>query len=140
MGLFDLFRKDEVTGAKVLVCSLDPRFNPVMDADARVYKRFYPATTSKSLTGVADLTSSISQGYDVVHLLADVSPDGAVTDAQGQKLAGKDLLQSCVTADVKLLWIASDNKAENYNKGFGRGQKINLALNLDRMGPYLISS
>jgi hypothetical protein len=34
MGILDLFRKDEVVGAKVLVCALATRFDDLLKVDA----------------------------------------------------------------------------------------------------------
>ncbi len=48
MGIFDLFRKDEVLGAKVLVCALDNRFDDVLKGDSEVYGQYYRATTSST--------------------------------------------------------------------------------------------
>jgi hypothetical protein len=137
MGLFDLFRKDEVTGTKVLVCALDARFNPLMEADGRVYKRFYPATATQLLSGIPELNEAIFRRYDVVHLLCEVSSEGVIAACSGATIAGKQLIQTCCDSNVKLLWIASDNKSDGYIKGFNaRGQKINLVMTLDRKGPY----
>ena len=41
MGILDLFRKDEVRGAKVLVCALDNRFDDLLKKDSEVYGRYY---------------------------------------------------------------------------------------------------
>jgi hypothetical protein len=132
MGLLDLFRKDEVTGSKVLVCSLGPKFDDSLKSDSQVYKRFYPATTSKTLTGIQELTAALAQKFDIVHLLCDVSPEGAIAG-----MSGTELIKKCCEADVKLLWIASNNLSDAYIKGFNaRGQKINLVMIKDRQGPF----
>lgn len=70
-----------------------------------------PEYVSDSITRLLAL---IGKGYDIVHLLAVVSPVGIVTDSSGNTLSGTSLIQSCCDADVKLLWIASDNNAEDY--------------------------
>jgi hypothetical protein len=133
MGLFDSFRKEEVVGTKVLVCSLDARFSAAMNSDSQQYKRLYPATSASVFSGAPALTQAIGQSYDVVHFHGDVSADGTIAGG----VSGAQLLDACCAANVKLLWIASDNKAENYAKAFdARGKKINLITTIRRLGPY----
>ena len=68
-----------------------------------------------------------------MHLFCDVSPDGTITDNQGAKIAGTTLIQSCCNSDVKLLWVASENKAEGYIKGFkAAGKRLNLVMTINR--------
>jgi hypothetical protein len=132
MGILDLFRKDEVIGSKVLVCSLGPQFADWLKGDTQVYKRFYPATTSKTFSSMQALTAALAQKYDVVHLLCDVSPEGAIAG-----VSGTELIKKCSEANVKLLWIASNNPSDAYIKGFNaRGQKINVVMIIDRRGPF----
>ncbi|HUO14711.1 MAG TPA: hypothetical protein VMX38_06975 [Verrucomicrobiae bacterium] len=136
MGLFDAFRKDEVVGAKVLVCALDAKHEDLRERDERIYRRFYAATTSVVPSTVAELKQSLSQAYDIVHLLCDVNPEGALVDSSRAKLSGDDLLKTCVDAGVKLLWLGSDNFAEQYNAGFHpKGMKLNVILTERRLGP-----
>jgi len=42
MGILDFFRKekDEVSGAKVLVCALDSRFDDLLKEDSAVYGEY----------------------------------------------------------------------------------------------------
>jgi hypothetical protein len=137
MGLFDAFRKEEVVGTKVLVCSLDARFNPLMNSDSQQYKRIYPATAANVFSGIDQLMQGISQKYDVVHFYGDVSPEGTIADTAGKTMTGTQLIDACCNADVKVLWVASDNKAEAYTKGFdAKGKKINLVMTIRRLGPY----
>lgn len=136
MGLFDAFRKDEVVGAKVLVCALDTKHEELGKNDERIYRRIYPATTSFVASTVAELKQSVAQGCDILHLLCDVTTEGALPDSSGGKLSGDDLLKTCVDSGVKLLWLASDNFAEQYNAGFHpKGMKLNVILTERRLGP-----
>jgi hypothetical protein len=134
MGLFDAFKKEEVVGTKILACTLDgARFQSLLNSDSQQYKRLYPATSANVFAGVPALMQAIAQSYDVVHFYGDVSPDGNISGG----LSGAQLLDACCAANVKLLWIACDNKAENYAKAFDtRGKKINLITTLRRLGPY----
>ena len=132
MGILDLFRRDDITGSKVLVCSLDPKFDDWLRSDGQVYKRFYPSTTWTTFTSIQQLTGALDQKYDVVHVLCDVSPEGAIAG-----VSGTQLIKKCCESNVKLLWVASNNLPEAYTKGFNaRGQKINLVMVIDRRGPF----
>ncbi len=136
MGLLDAFRKDEVVGAKVLVCSLGAKFDDLRKNDERIYKRFYPGTTAATVTSLAELRQALAQHYDIVHLFCDVNAQGAIADGSGARMTGTELLQASVDAGVKLLWIASDNSAEPYNSGFKpKGLKLNVVLTERRLGP-----
>jgi len=65
MGILDLFRTDEVIGAKVLVCALEIRFEDLHDEDSEVYRRYYPATTTEILPTVQALLARLEQRYDI---------------------------------------------------------------------------
>jgi hypothetical protein len=133
MGLFDAFKKEEVVGTKILVCALDARFQPLLNSDSQQYKRLYPATSASVFAAVPALMQALGQSYDVVHFYGEVSSDGTI----GGGMNGAQLLEACCAANVKLLWIANDNKAEAYAKAFdARGKKINLITTLRRLGPY----
>jgi len=135
MGLFDAFRKEEVTGSKVLVCHLDGGFDDEMKSDLRVYERFYPNTSSGAYTTVAELRAAIGQKYDVLHLFCAVGADGSIMDVSGGRITGVELLKAAADANVKLLWIGSDNLQESYDAGFkAKGLKINVVLTLRRLG------
>ena len=138
MGILDLFRKnrDEVNGAKVLVCALDNRFDEVLKGDSEVYGQYYRATTTILLPSIQALLERLEQKYDIVHLICDVSANGAITDASGQEITGTELIQRCCDQDVKLLWSASDNPPERYITGFkARGKRLNLVMTINRKGP-----
>ena len=136
MGIFDRFRKDEVAGATAQVIALGARFAEACKSDARVYKRVYPQSQSSEISACADLLGIVSGAPDILHLHCDVTPDGGIADASQNRISGAELIDRCVAANVKLLWIASNNAGEAYTRAFGaRGQKINLVLTLDRRGP-----
>ncbi len=143
MGILDLFRKtkDEVHGARVLVCTVDSRFDDLLKTDSEVYRQYYRATTSAVLPNIQALLGRLEQKFDIVHLIADVTEAGKIRDASGQEITGTELIQRCCDQNVKLLWIGSDNSSERYIKGFGaRGKRLNLVMTLKRKGPNFADS
>ena len=138
MGIRNLFSKggqDEVVDAKILIASLDPKFLELMKVDSSCYSQFYHAPTVLVFEGIQELVGTIEKGYDIAHLFCDVSPDGTITDNRGAKVVGTTLIQSCCNSDVKLLWVASENKAEGYIKGFkAAGKRLNLVMTINRNG------
>ena len=136
MGLLDAFRKDEVVGTKVLICAVGANFEDLQKNDERIYKRFYPSTTSVTASNLAELKTAVNSKPDIVHLFCNVDAQGAITDSFNTRMTGSDLLQACVDAGVKVLWIASDNFADPYNAGFKpKGLKLNVVLTERRIGP-----
>ena len=136
MGFLDVFRKDEVVGAKVLVCALGAKFDDLLKGDLRVYKRFYLYMTATAVSSLAELREALGQRYDIVHLFCDVDAQGVIADSAGGRMKGTELMQASVAAGVKLLWIASDNLPEAYAAGFKtKAIKMNVVLTLRRLGP-----
>jgi hypothetical protein len=139
MGIFDAFRKDEVTGTKVLVCQfapdLRPKFDEQVKSDLRVYQRFYPSASSAMFTSIAELRGAVGHRYDILHLFCDVGEGAAMSDASGDRITGTELLKAAADSDVKLLWIGNDNRQAAYDAGFKtQGLKINVVLTLTRLG------
>lgn len=135
MGIFDAFRKDEVTGSKVLVCQLGTSFDEFLKSDLRVYKRFYPTASSATFTTVAELRGAAGHGYDILHIFSNVGSDGAISDASGDRITGTELLKSAAASGVKFLWIGNDNPQEAYDAGFKtKGLNLNVVLVLRRLG------
>jgi hypothetical protein len=119
MGIFDAFRKEEVTGSKVLVCQLGPAFTTKFDEYLD-----------------SELRGAVAHNYDVLHLFCDASAAGVISDPSGDRITGTELLKAAADAGVKLLWIASDNAQEAYDAGFKtKGLKLNVVLTLRRLGP-----
>ena len=137
MGSLNLFRKtkDDVHGARVLVCAVDSRFDDLLKTDSEVYGQYYRATTSAVLPSIQALLGRLEQKFDIVHLIADVTEAGTIRDASGQEITGYELIPRCYDHDVKLLWVASDNPPERYVKGFACGKSLNLVMTLKRKGP-----
>lgn len=136
MSILDIFRrtKDEVSGPRVFVCSIDHRFDDLLKEDSEVYSQFYPATTTVVLHSIEAVSGRLEK-YDILHLMCDVTESGTIKDDDGHEISGTDLIQRCCEQNVKLLWIASDNLPERYIKGFGaRGKRLNLVMTLKRKG------
>jgi len=75
----------------------------------------------------------VGKGFDVVHLFCDVAPGGNIADNEGRETAAIRLIQRCSESDVKLLWLANENKPEGYIKGFNVAERpVNLVLTNDR--------
>jgi len=138
LGIRGLFTKSpqklEVHGTKALVCGLYSKFDELIKADSSVYSQFYPSTTVTPTTGIRELLGTI-RGFDIVHLFADVSPTGIMADTKGNELVGTELIGKCCDSDVKLLWVASDNKPDGYIKGFKVAKPLNLVMTINRNGP-----
>jgi hypothetical protein len=139
MGLFDAFRKEEISGTRVLVGQLGSgqgtKFDEELKSDLRVYKRFYPSASSATFTTIAELRGAVAHKYDVLHFFCEVDKGGVITDASGDRISGSELLAGAVDSGVKLLWIGNDNLQEAYDAGFKtKGLKINTVLTLRRLG------
>ena len=138
MGLWNLFGMrppDEVTGTKVLLCSLGQKFAKLFRDDRISYSRFYPAVTVTDFSTIKQLFEAIEKKYDIVHMFCDVTPRGMVTDGRGSTITGTSLIEKCADSNVKLLWIASENNPEGYIKGFKlAGKHINLVMTISRKG------
>jgi hypothetical protein len=137
VGIRAWFGKDEIIGSKVLVCGLGSRFEGLVSNDSVIYARFYRFTTKTLFSTISDLTNAIGrQQYDIVHLFCDVPHTGSIADNEGNTISGTELIQECCNANVKLLWIASDNHPEGYIKNFkARGKRLNLVMTIVRNDP-----
>jgi len=88
MGILEFFQKkrDEVHGTRVLVCAFDNRFDDILKVDSDIYRRYYSATTTELLPSIQALLGRLEQKYDIVHLIADVTENGTIRDANGQQI------------------------------------------------------
>jgi len=135
MGLFRLFKKDEVVGSRVLVCSLGNHFEESLKSDSHSYGRYYRDITVGSFSRIQQLSEAINRRYDIVHLLCDVSGEGEIRDAESNSLVADDLVEKCVRTNVKLLWLASDNGGKAYMDNFHlKGKPLNVVMTIDRKG------
>jgi len=73
--------------------------------------------------------------YDIVHFFCGLSPGGIIADSEGATIIGSEFIAKCCEKDVKLLWVASGNKGDDYIKGFKVNEnRLNLVMTLDRRG------
>lgn len=122
-----------VSDTKILVCSLR-RETPegFEDADARVYAKYYRHVEVAKGRQPDDFINSIDRtGYDVIHLYCELDEEGDMAGPPGSKLKASAFFDACRRADVKLLFIASENVNENYIN-MGRQQPKDLALDIVR--------
>jgi hypothetical protein len=76
----------------------------------------------------------VKRGSDIIHLSAMVAPGGWLSGGDSL-VQGTDLIARCSEHQVKLLWIASENRSEHYISGFrAAGKRLNLVLTISRNG------
>lgn|GEM_PF-1372733 len=122
-------------GSKVLICCLDPCFREALDDDFNIYSSHYRSVDAVILSDIKELMGALDKGYDIVHLLCPVAAGGLIEDSSGATLLGSDLITMCCERDVKLLWIANDNKPDDYVRGFrAQGKRLNLIMTISRRG------
>ena len=126
--------QEHVPGPRVLVCSLDPRFGETVIADHKVYRRFFPDSTAAVLDSIHELLDFVGRGYDILHLLCDVSAAGFIRDLRDQTISGTELIDACLAANVKLLWFASDNPSDGYRNFDLKYARLNVVMTLERKG------
>lgn len=133
MGILDFLKTGVIRGTKVLVCAIGPGFEEQLKADAGVYTQFYPATTSRTFAEIQEFIEQLGRTeYDVIHVLCNVSQAGHLA---GSEISGTQLIETCCSRDVKLLWIGSSNPPDGYIQGFkAKGRRINLVMTIDRKG------
>jgi hypothetical protein len=126
--------QEHVPGPRILVCSLDPRFSETVIADHKVYGRFFPDSTAAVLDNIPELLDFVGRGYDILHLLCDVSAAGFIRDLRDQTISGTELIDACLAANVKLLWFASDNPSDGYRNFDLKYARLNVVMTLERKG------
>src|SRR5271170_8134036 len=138
MGIRDFLRKrtpEEVVGTKILVASIDLGSSELMKADSSCYSQFYDPPTEAIFKSPEELLEAIGARYDVVHLFCDISVGGNITDGHGGETACARLIRSCTESNVKLLWLASENKPESFGTFKSAiDEPLNLVLTIDRKG------
>jgi len=134
MSFFDLFRRrtEDVFYTRVLVCSLGSAFESELISDFDTYKRHFESVKLQRLKDANELLNSLSDKYDIVHILTPVTSDGCLGESQTN---GTELIEKSASWGTKLLWLASTNDPQGYIKGFKpNGSKLNLVMTIDRGG------
>lgn len=86
------------------------------------------------------MLDSLGEGFDIVHLFAEIQNDGSITVANGTKVEGAAIVQRCCNSGVKLLWIANSNPPQSYLRGFKlQSGRLNLIMTIDRKGDQFIA-
>lgn len=132
MSLLGLFRKrtQDVHFTRVLVCSLGDASSDELNRDFAAYRKFLQSVVLQHFDGAQELLKALGNGYDIVHLLTAVSPDGRIGASD---ITGTELIERAAQCGTKLLWIGSSNDAQGYIKGFKpNGNRLNLVMTIDR--------
>jgi hypothetical protein len=125
--------------AEILICSLDHFYDEAFESDVESYSQHYHVDAIGAAT-IRCLLQAMARQYDVIHLLCRISDDGMLEDHAGATLSGRELIKSCCNTDVKLLWVAAENNADAYIKGFPAGGKpINVVMTISRNGKHFSS-
>jgi hypothetical protein len=123
------------TGCRVLVSTIGSGSREHLGYDAAVYRRHYSDVEVAVLGSANELCAAIASGYDIIHLVSHLAPGGWITDTTSDRLRGTDLVAKCCERDVKLLWIAGENSADDYIEGFKiAGKPINVVMTISRNG------
>lgn len=125
--------REIVRNARVFVCSLGAETpEGFEDADAKVFTAYYPNVKIAKGLRPDDFVDSVSNfRYDIIHLFCELDEDGDLRGGAGTKLEASALFDACRAADVKLLFIASENRSEGYIN-MGRRQPKGIALDVVR--------
>jgi hypothetical protein len=132
MSFLDLFRRrtQDVHYTRVLVCSLGDASDCELDGDFNAYRKYLESVTLRRFHDEDELVGTLREGYDIVHVLTAVTPDGTIGEG---KMTGTDLIERVCQCGAKLLWIGSSNGAQGYIKGFKpNGSKLNVVMTIDR--------
>jgi hypothetical protein len=133
--LFARRPKQIIKGSRVLVCGLDFSLRELFEADLSVYSRHYQSVDAAFFSSISDLLGALERAYDIVHFFCGLSPGGIIADSEGATIIGSEFIAKCCEKDVKLLWVASGNKGDDYIKGFKVNEnRLNLVMTLDRRG------
>jgi len=122
-----------VRGTKVLVCSLGAETaGGFEDEDAKVYAAHYPNVEVAKGRRPDDFADSVARArYDVIHLFCELDEGGDLCGGGGPPVDAGDFFEACRAADVKLLFIAAENRNEGYIN-MGRRRPEGIALDVVR--------
>ena len=132
MSLLDLFRRrtQDVFYTRVLVCSLGEVSDDELDRDFNAYRKHLESVALQHFVDVNRLVNALRDGYDIVHVLTAVTPDGTIGN---DTMTGSELIEKASQCGTKLLWIGTSNNPQGYIKGFKpNGNKLNVVMTIDR--------
>jgi hypothetical protein len=95
----------------------------LLKADSDSYCQFYSSATTKNSASIQQLSAAIDNGYDIVHLFCDATPEGIITDSRGATITGTALIQKCCDSDVKLLCISIRERVYAVGGSFSMASK-----------------
>lgn len=108
-------RRQRVLGTRVLVAVFgrDDELNKRAELDASKYKVYYPnVELRQSMDAQSFLVHLSTEQYDVVHLLGKYDSRAIFKDETGFQLRLSDVRRACDYAQVKMLWLATENDLE----------------------------
>ncbi len=135
--MFGLFNrsKNTVKNPKILLASIGTNDETLFAADREIYQSHFSDITEHQAESVSDFFEFIrGKTFDIVHLFAEVKPDGTIQDVFGYQF-----LENLSQAETKLVLFASDNSGDNYIK-FSPKDKwenikpMNIVMTLERKG------
>ncbi len=133
--MFSLFRSktaNDSRGAAILVASLTDSFAAEMEADADVYRRHYRTVEARVFPDAVALVEGL-RGIDLLHFFGSIDAQGQLNTALGERFTAATLLDACVSSNVKVVIIASENDSDAYVRGVP-ARPLNLVMTLDRRG------
>jgi hypothetical protein len=105
-------RRQRILGTKVLVAVLggDPNLAAQAETDASKYKVYYGSVElRKAMDAQKFLVLLSTDQFDVVHLLGKFDKRAIFNDDTGFQLRLSDVKRACDYAQVKMLWLATEN-------------------------------
>lgn len=135
--MFGLFNRSKniVKNPKILLASIGADFETLFATDREIYQSHFSDITEHRAASVSDFLDFISgKTFDIVHLFADVKPNGTIQDASGYQF-----LESLSQAETKLVLFASDNTGESYIAFYPKDndrniKPMNAVMTLERKG------
>jgi hypothetical protein len=135
--MFGLFNrsKNTVKNPKILLASVGAGNETLFATDREMYQSHFSDITEHQAASVSDFFDFIrGKTFDIVHLFAEVKPNGTIQDVSGYEFLG-NLSQ----AETKLVIFATDNSGDKYIAFFPQAKDksikpMNAVMTLDRKG------
>lgn len=127
---FGLFNK-KIKPTRILICTIadESQLKLEADSDADVYRKYYPNVTVKVVRDGNGLLELIkSNGFDAVHILANINNQGNVGG-----LPVQEIHNACSNSGVKIVFWAANTPSQIYIQHVKAGA-FNLVMTLNRKG------